>query len=1203
MLPGHVRLAKHVCLLLGFFFACCSVGAADPLQEVHDFNVPAGNAIDTLKSAARRAGLEIIFLVETVRNIRTTELRGQFTSRAAFLRMLEGTGLAVVSDGIGRTVSVRRQVEVVEGGAAPPLIAPSSSQTTNPTRLMKRRNPLGALITAVALVFAPARALDGAETAADAAFQGTGIIVGTVVNSATGKYLERAVVGIEGTKIETLTSRDGSFRLVVPAGIHRAVANYTDLDEAAQTVAVPAGGQVRVDLGLSAKIYELDPFVVSAAPEGTAYAINQQRRAESLRSVTSIDAFIDQTTGNPGEFLRNIQGIQMDYLYGEPQNIRVRGFDSNLTVITMDGNELASAASTSMNRVVQIDQMSIGSIGAVEVYKAPVPWMSANAIGGAVNFTSQSAFDQKGHRAFLQIGFNAESRELTFSKTQGPAGHGDKAERRIYPIGRFSYSNSFFNNRLGLMFSLGRDEIHWIFSSASYGVTVSALPGTTLPAPPTMFTEENARVRRGSFSVAPNRQLRSRDDISLNLDFKASDSLALFLKMTMSDYHSANRNHGWTLNAAEGSGSTLTADSTLRDFTYTAGNNRVQVTQGVSVFDKYTQTWTISPGMKFKSGDWKIDLTGGLSKSINHYRNPDNFSGMGIGVVSTTANPVRWRAVGPAEVGRPDSITQLSGPDFYDLNSYQSTQGNLASTAGQHRANHNGFVTNNARDSSDVRYAARLDVQRDFMGGRVPFYVKAGLSYNDQVRDRRAIARRWYWMGEDGLATADDVTAAGLRAGRFKEAVPITVMMDGWNLREPDYFDTNALWEYWQANPQVLQENTAYHEQQKFAGRQKVGEEITAAYAAANVTFDKLNVLTGLRVERTKLRTLTHRVLPIFNSAWETDGNPATNNSPDAVNLSGVDSNSIEGIGQLYRWIEGRSGYTTDPFPYLHLRYALSGGMQLRASYTEAIGRPNLSAVIPTFSQSDAVVGEYAGSISVNKVGLEPQRSKNLDFSFEYYTRTSGEFSIGWFNRDIKDYISTYSGDMTQAILDQFNLDSSYANYRLVTNQNLGYAKWSGVEMSFRQGLRAFESLPKAIQGFELWGNHTNIYQMEGDFGTPGAKIEVLSGVVEKLYNVGVGYRTVDGKLSVNLSNNYQSARQNQNQPARNAAGQNGQVQEAYQFWNLEAKYRITPRINLTIVGRNLTSERPVTSVFGYIRTVDQQEVGTSWVITTRFDF
>jgi iron complex outermembrane receptor protein len=1001
-------------------------------------------------------------------------------------------------------------------------------------------------------------------------------ISGTVLNKGTQKYLERAVVEVPGTSFRTVTASDGTFRLTgLPAGTHTVVADYAGLERVTQTITVGADESASASFELTSDVYELNKYTVTSTLEGNAYAIQQQRRAESARSVTSIDAFLNQSTGNPGEFLRNLSGIQMDYSQNEPNRIRIRGQDSTLTSVTMDGNEIASAASTSTNRQLEVDQLSMAALSSVEVYKAPIPSMSANAIGGAVNLVTKSAFDQKGQRAGLQLGVLTDSNDF-FTKYVSP-GHNEVGQQRsLYPVGRFTYSNSFFNNRLGVLFTVGRDDSNMNGSSSSGGLNIF-----NGPAAPTAFTRQNSTILRNGPSFAPNRQLRTRTDYALNTDFRLTDEIEVFLKTSFSKYHSTNRNHAVAFRPANVLAS-YTPGSTLENYGTTAGT----ASQSVSVFDKYTDSWQINPGLRFKSDEWKIDLVGAFSKSINHYRNPNNFAGL---TIATDANLGIQFVDSPANIDTPSAITQNAGADMYLLNSYRPNNQGAVQTEGQ-RSNHAGFVSNNVRDSSEVRYSGRLDVQRDFRLG-FPFYLKAGLAYNETIRDKRQPQRRWYWAGNDGvIGTTDDTTAAGANLGRFAEPIAITMQIPGFPLREPEYLSTVKLFEYWQANPQVLVENLAYAEEQKFLGRQKVNEKITGYYLMGNATFGKLNVLAGLRVEETDVVAQGSRTLP-------TSG-------PNNVLPAGVNANSLEGVRAKLRFQTTATSYRSDPFPYLHLRYEATHSLQFRTSYTESIGRPNFAQILPAMTQDDTPVGGFDGTITSNRVGLLPQRSKNYDVGADYYTKTAGVWSAAWFMRDVADYISTATIAMTPELLAELNLTAQFSNYRVATSQNLGNAKWSGYELGVRQRLGDWSFVPGVLQGLEVWANYTGIYQMEGQFtgGAAGATITHLSGVVDSQYNAGVSYRTPRGKFYAQLKTNFQKRRPTANILATGPSNQRDPYQEDYQFWDLETSYRVNPKLRLTVTALNLTSERATTSEVGII-IGRQQATGIQWLFAANYDF
>ncbi len=81
-----------VCLL------CFSMPHLRAAEATKSFDVPAGDAIATLKAAAKQGGVEIMFPADSVQGIRTNAVKGEFVPREALKRMVANTGLIVVQD-------------------------------------------------------------------------------------------------------------------------------------------------------------------------------------------------------------------------------------------------------------------------------------------------------------------------------------------------------------------------------------------------------------------------------------------------------------------------------------------------------------------------------------------------------------------------------------------------------------------------------------------------------------------------------------------------------------------------------------------------------------------------------------------------------------------------------------------------------------------------------------------------------------------------------------------------------------------------------------------------------------------------------------------------------------------------------------------------------------------------------------------------
>lgn len=62
------------------------------------FDLPAGQAEETLRLFAQQAGGQFVFSSEKVAGVKTRSVKGQFTKQEALDRMLSGTGLKAVRD-------------------------------------------------------------------------------------------------------------------------------------------------------------------------------------------------------------------------------------------------------------------------------------------------------------------------------------------------------------------------------------------------------------------------------------------------------------------------------------------------------------------------------------------------------------------------------------------------------------------------------------------------------------------------------------------------------------------------------------------------------------------------------------------------------------------------------------------------------------------------------------------------------------------------------------------------------------------------------------------------------------------------------------------------------------------------------------------------------------------------------------------------
>jgi hypothetical protein len=121
------------------------------------FDLPAGNAAETLKQFAEQAKREIMFPAETVLGVRTNAIQGKFSPRVALNQMLAETGLAVVEDAKTGAMMVYCATPSAHTGSE------SQSLPENPKKTMKRKTSISLVMSWLALTLAPDLAAQTAE--------------------------------------------------------------------------------------------------------------------------------------------------------------------------------------------------------------------------------------------------------------------------------------------------------------------------------------------------------------------------------------------------------------------------------------------------------------------------------------------------------------------------------------------------------------------------------------------------------------------------------------------------------------------------------------------------------------------------------------------------------------------------------------------------------------------------------------------------------------------------------------------------------------------------------------------------------------------------------------------------------------------------------------------------------------------------------
>lgn len=894
--------------------------------------------------------------------------------------------------------------------------------------------------------------------------QGTGTVSGRILNQGTGEYLRNAVVTVVGSQTSALAEAGGNYTLTnVPAGAVKISAAFAGLDSQETTVVVVAGQTVTQDFSLTNKDYaavKMGEFVVATEREGNAKVIMEQKASIEAKQIIATDSFGSVSEGNVGEFLKYLPGVQIDYTEADARSVSLGGLDPKYTAVTLDGSPIASsgiaaASGTTGNRAFEFEQISINSIESVEIMKTPQPENPGSAMAGIVNLRSKGAFDRAGRELVFRAGLSANS--MSGNPFKKYPGWDDEDHYRIQPNYGFDYSDVFFNRTLGIR------------AGYNYSYTFSEQKAETVTYSYDNVLTNNATEipRLTSFGFRDSPKPTIRYNANIRVDYKFSSDLWFSARAEYNRYHakffSRDLSFNFTTTAnspdPDGAGTAVAGpvvagtEYSLSSQTATVGN--VSINQGGGGTNKYGATSNFGLDGHYKRGNFRLDVNGSYSNSQTWYKdklfgffwsiNPSSLGNLGL----------RFNRNGSADPAV--YITQTSGPDYRDLANFP-----------------NGFTgTTNDRRGIDRRYLFKADMQYA-KAARVPYVLKWGTQIVETVnKAARPIngfnATR---LGADGVAASADEKLSLWAEPKYRMNFDYGGNVDG--LTNVDRW---ALYKDFQANPSYWTSPTAGQLlQYQLQNARDVKEQIDAAYGQLVLKFgNKLTIAPGFRVEHTRASAFgptdlgdreTRRrlgypyldaVLPALPAGVSTDipyvstryGGGRTSANPDYVT-----------------WLR-----------YLHTSYALSNSLKLKASFNQAISRPDMNWLIGGLVVTDENPNDTnPNRASAGNENLKPELSRTLNLTLEYYSQSVGIMSVSVYRRDLKDLIRVR--EITIPAGGSFNGDPLPASvapnepWVITARDNVSKGHMSSIEL---QIIRELNFLPGPFSRLTVNTNYSHI--------------------------------------------------------------------------------------------------------------------------------
>jgi TonB-dependent receptor len=993
-----------------------------------------------------------------------------------------------------------------------------------------------------ALVFALS-ALAVRLPAADSRSPGT--VEGRVLNPASGEFLERARITVEGTTLETFTDTAGFYRLAqVSAGPARVRAFFTGMAPLTTGITVAAGTTVQLDFELTplsgppagtrpGEVVKLGAFRVATSREmdSAAIAINEQRFAPNIKNVVSTDEFGNVAEGSVGEFLKFLPGITIEYEAGAlARGISINGVPSENVPITVNGFSMASAGGNSGTaRGVQMDMTSITSTSRIEVEYSPTPESQGTALAGAVNMVPRSAFERSKPEfkanAYLMWRDSADELE----KTPGPF---ERDTWKIKPGFDFSYLRPVTKN-FGFTLSGGHSEngtkeefIQNTWRGVSAATNGVAFPHTTPDRPyltGTAVRDGTKRAKRTSLGATVDYRLSPYDRLSFSYQHYSIDFLVL------------NRTITYTINRVNPG-----------DFTpfVTRGAPGQGVLQlGNTYRDRRNSTKSPSLVWRHDGPVWRIEAGAGVSLANNTFRAVDK------GYFSNSTAQRSGATITFADIFylRPNTITVTDAAgaplDPYNIANYVVTQ-----------------ATSNPVTNYATQRGLYGNLRREF-GGALPLALKAGFDLRQDVRDQRSANYPFQYVGADGRGSttpvgSDDSAGPFFAPGYSQRQMPF-------GIPRVQFLDNEKLWSSYRTNPGhwTLDRNAEYL---ALVNNSKHAEElVSAGFLRGDLALldRRLKLIGGVRAEQTNIDAqgpLTDRTR---NYRRDSAGNVILLNGAPQLIVPASDALGVSRLTVLDRGARVKKEYLRW-FPSLNASFSITEKLIARGAFYSSIGRPDHNQYAGGLAlPDDEQPPSPTNRITVNNAAIKPWQAQTVNARLEYYFDGVGQVSAGGFVREFENFFGNTTFRSTPEFLALYGLDpATYGPYDVATQHNIaGKVRMSGFDVSYRQALTF---LPRWARGVHAFAN-AGVQRTEGDASAN------FNGYVPR--KASFGFSLVRERFNVRLNWSFQD----KNRLGEVAAG--GSIEPGTYNWqskrvflDILGEFYLTNRLGLYFALRNV---------------------------------
>jgi TonB-dependent receptor len=742
----------------------------------------------------------------------------------------------------------------------------------------------------------------------------------------------------------------------------------------AQAISLILGTAVALP-ALAQNAETLEEVVVTGIRGSLTSSMNLKRDAQGV-----VDGIVAEDIGkfpdtNLAESLQRISGVSIDRSsIGEGQRVTVRGVGPDFNLVMLNGRQMPTArledTVASNSRAFDFANLASEAIAGIEVYKTSRADTPTGGIGATINIKTARPLDNPGLHSSLGLkGVIDESGQNLPDHLKG-----DEITPELSGI----YSNTFGDDKFGVSLTASYQERSSGFNQAAVGNGWRAFAGDennwgTIPQPgqPGSQNITNRPDATDTYSVPQNLGYsvngieRKRTNGQLALQWRPLDALTATLDYTYSENKIQTERNELSVWFNFGpSASSWTDGPVAGPLVYTelipAANSDLSM-----------------GGAKFATKNENKSLGFNLAWDVSE-RLGFQFDYHDSSAESGADSPYGSNSVlGVAAFVRGDTTADFT-KDFPVIS--------VRLPAGMSGVSPSAMTVTGSAFRNGLM---RMDIEQAQLGGNFDFTDSSRLDFGvalTEMKNRTAFStvQNDTWSSDqafDPSAFPDDVWRADTIRQYFDQ-----ISGSG----NSNLFNNFFTFDFDRARNIAagLRGADRFSAAPAFTTDRHVKEESQSAYVQFSQAFDTarpIHAAVGVRYEQTDV-TSSALVPSPSGISWASD------NELNVVTPQGAFTTTT---------LEGDYDYV---LPNVDFDIGLMDNLKFRASWGKTIGRPGWGD-IQGGQVLDLLVRVDGGTGSQGNPALKPLESTNIDLSLEWYYAEGSYASVGYFNKDIDNYV------------------------------------------------------------------------------------------------------------------------------------------------------------------------------------------------------